>query len=33
MKTAILGFGTVGVGVYEMLSQARGLEPARWPGS
>ena len=27
MKTAVLGFGTVGVGVYEMLNQARGLEP------
>ena len=27
MKTAILGFGTVGVGVYEMLNQARGQEP------
>ena len=27
MKTAILGFGTVGVGVYEMLAKARGLEP------
>ena len=33
MKTAVLGFGTVGVGVYEMLNQARGLERARWPGS
>ena len=27
MKTAVLGFGTVGVGVYEMLAKARGLEP------
>ena len=27
MKTAILGFGTVGVGVYEMLGKARGPEP------
>ena len=27
MKVAVLGFGTVGVGVYEMLSKARGLEP------
>ena len=27
MKTAVLGFGTVGVGVYEMLGKARGLEP------
>ena len=27
MKAAILGFGTVGVGVYEMLGKARGLEP------
>ena len=26
MKVAVLGFGTVGVGVYEMLGQARGLE-------
>jgi len=26
MKVAILGFGTVGVGVYEMLSKAKGLE-------
>ena len=26
MKTAVLGFGTVGAGIYEMLSQARGLE-------
>ncbi|MBR0199194.1 MAG: homoserine dehydrogenase [Oscillospiraceae bacterium] len=27
MKTAVLGFGTVGVGVHEMLGKARGLEP------
>ena len=27
MKTAVLGFGTVGVGVYEMLDRASGLEP------
>ncbi len=27
MKTAILGYGVVGVGVYEMLKNARGLEP------
>ena len=27
MKTAVLGFGTVGVGVYEMLGKARSLEP------
>ena len=27
MKAAILGFGTVGVGVYEMLQAAPGLEP------
>ncbi len=27
MKVAILGFGTVGVGVYEMLQKAPGLEP------
>lgn len=27
MKAAILGFGTVGVGVYEMLGKARSLEP------
>ncbi len=33
MKTAVLGFGTVGVGVYEMLNRARGLERARWPSS
>ena len=26
MKAAVLGFGTVGVGVYEMLGQARGME-------
>ena len=26
MKVALLGFGTVGVGVYEMLAAARGLE-------
>ena len=26
MKVAILGFGTVGVGVYEMLANAKGLE-------
>ncbi len=26
MKTAVLGFGTVGVGVYEMLGKAKGLE-------
>ena len=26
MKVAILGFGTVGVGVYEMLAEAQGLE-------
>ena len=27
MKVAVLGFGTVGQGVYEMLQHARGLEP------
>ena len=27
MKVAVLGFGTVGVGVYEMLQKADGLEP------
>lgn len=27
MKVAILGYGTVGVGVYEMLEKASGLEP------
>ena len=27
MKVAILGFGTVGVGVYEMLQHAPGFEP------
>jgi len=27
MKVAVLGFGTVGVGVYEMLEKAPGLEP------
>ena len=27
MKVAVLGFGTVGVGVYEMLKTAQGLEP------
>ena len=27
MKVAVLGFGTVGQGVYEMLQRARGLEP------
>ncbi len=27
MKAAILGFGTVGVGVYEMLQKCEGLEP------
>ena len=27
MKVAILGFGTVGVGVYEMLEKCPGLEP------
>ena len=26
MKVAVLGFGTVGVGVYEMLKNAPGLE-------
>ena len=26
MKVAVLGFGTVGVGVYEMLQEAQGLE-------
>ena len=26
MKTAVLGFGTVGAGIYEMLSQAKDLE-------
>ena len=26
MKVAVLGFGTVGVGVYEMLKSADGLE-------
>ena len=26
MKVAVLGFGTVGVGVYEMLGKAQGLE-------
>ena len=25
MKAAVLGFGTVGVGVYEMLAKADGL--------
>ena len=28
MKVAVLGFGTVGFGVYEMLKNAEGLEPA-----
>ena len=27
MKVAVLGFGTVGFGVYEMLKNAEGLEP------
>ena len=27
MKTAVLGFGTVGAGIYEMLKGAEGLEP------
>ena len=27
MKVAVLGFGTVGYGVYEMLKNAEGLEP------
>ena len=27
MKVAVLGYGTVGVGVHEMLRSARGLEP------
>jgi len=27
MKVAVLGYGTVGVGVYEMLEKASGLEP------
>ena len=27
MKVAVLGYGTVGIGVYEMLKKARGLEP------
>lgn len=27
MKTAVLGFGTVGAGIYEMLKTAEGLEP------
>ena len=27
MKVAILGYGTVGVGVYEMLEKCAGLEP------
>ena len=27
MKVAVLGYGTVGVGVYEMLKHAEGLEP------
>ena len=27
MKVAVLGYGVVGVGVYEMLSKAQGLEP------
>ena len=27
MKVAVLGYGVVGVGVYEMLGKARGLEP------
>lgn len=27
MKVAVLGFGTVGFGVYEMLKNAQGLEP------
>ena len=26
VKVAVLGFGTVGVGVYEMLCAAKGLE-------
>ena len=26
MKVAVLGYGTVGVGVYEMLVSAKGLE-------
>ena len=26
MRVAVLGFGTVGVGVYEMLQRAEGLE-------
>ena len=26
MKVAVLGFGTVGAGVYEMLAGAKGLE-------
>ena len=27
MKTAVLGFGTVGAGIHEMLQKAEGLEP------
>ena len=27
MKVAVLGYGTVGVGVYEMLARSEGLEP------
>ena len=27
MKVAVLGYGTVGLGVYEMLKTAKGLEP------
>ena len=27
MKVAVLGYGTVGVGVYEMLKAAEDLEP------
>lgn len=27
MKVAVLGFGTIGVGIYEMLKNAKGLEP------
>ena len=26
MKVAVLGFGTVGAGIYEMLANAKGLE-------
>ena len=28
MKVAVLGFGTVGIGVYEMINEAEGIEAA-----